>query len=218
MLRADDRAQLGRWDEVREALAPCTAASFADDEDHAQHFHHLLALAALHRGDVQTLREQLAEAEQAPGVVQPPGALRAAPARGRARDDEDAEGACVPLAELVWTAPRADARLDAGDPEGALAALDPQRFYGRRRGAGPRPAGRGLAPHLAGAPPAAASRRSWRWRLRRGARRAAVGPREGAAAPGGDLGRDRLDDLARRASAWLDAQARGTSAGAGGTP
>jgi hypothetical protein len=128
VLRADDRAQLGRWDEVVEALAPCTAAAFGKDEDHAQHHHHLLALAALHRGDVQTLREQLGEAEKHAGSCD----LRALSALilpEGAGDDEMPKG-MVPLAELVWTLRRADACLDAGAPEDALIALGRQRLFG----------------------------------------------------------------------------------------
>src|SRR6185312_1553974 len=62
VLRADECANLGRWAEVREALAPCTGASFHDDEDHAQHFFHLRALASLHLGDLRDLQENVTEA------------------------------------------------------------------------------------------------------------------------------------------------------------
>ena len=60
---ADDRARLERWDEVREILAPYTSGSFTDDEDHAQHFSHLLAVAALHLGDVGEARRRATQAE-----------------------------------------------------------------------------------------------------------------------------------------------------------
>jgi hypothetical protein len=132
LLRADERVRLGRWDEVRDLLAPCTPASFPGDEDQAQHVSHLRALAALHLGDVEEARRRAAEAAEHPGscqleglaaVLHPRPALQAA-----VREGADATEDVPLLTQLVWAIHAADARLAAGDPEGALAALDPRRF------------------------------------------------------------------------------------------
>jgi hypothetical protein len=217
VLRADDRAQLGRWDEVVEALAPCTAAAFGKDEDHAQHHHHLLALAALHRGDVQTLREQLGEAEKHAGSCD----LRALSALilpEGAGDDEMPKG-MVPLAELVWTLRRADACLDAGAPEDALIALGRQRLFGEdnvvqvlaRR-----------AEAWLGISPASRPRRFTKIMALAAFFDAYAGPpwARGKVLPllEATWDRPRLDELLSRANDWLDAQVEAPGASEDETP
>ncbi len=209
LLRADERAHLGRWDEVREVLAPCTPASFPDDEDHAQHFCHLLALAALHLGNVEDARQRAAEAAGHHGSCR----LEALAAVLRPRPDPQApvrEGAQEtevppPLTQLVWAIHEADACLEGGDPEGALAALAPRRFFdtadevqvlarraeawlglsspGRRRFAKIMVLARLIEAHEGGL----------------------NGEREELPVPEA-WPRSRLDDVARRAAAWLEAQ------------
>ncbi len=210
--RADDCARLGRWDEVIEALAPCTAASFDGDEDHAQHYHHLLALAALHRDDVQALREHLVEADNHAGScnLQVLSAMIAAADAGR---DEMPEG-MVPLAALVWAIRHADARLDAGAAEDALATLDSLNLHG------------------SGEVVQILARQAEAWlRISPGSLRqrftkimalaafveAHAGPvwaREKAMPiPEATWDGARLDEVAKRASAWLDAQDDGAVQG-----
>jgi hypothetical protein len=206
VLRADERASLGRWAEVREALAPCTGASFHDDEDHAQHFFHLRALAALHVGDLQGARDAITEATKHRGSCN----LRALAAVLRpkleAGDPGYDEQAPLLLTELVWAVQAADACLDAGDAEGALGALDPQRFrtddevqvLARRAEAWLRVA------------PASGSQRIAKVMTLAALVEAHTGPAwargEVLPIPGATLDPARLDEVARRASAWLDAQ------------
>ena len=210
LLRADERAGLGRWDEVSELLAPCTSASFLGDEDHAQHFSHLLALAALHLGDVEEARRRATEAGGHGGSCQ----LHGLVALVRPRPDpsapvsEGTEVTAAPslLTQLVWAIHAADARLDAGDPEGALAALDPQRFethdevqvLARRAEAWlglSLPPGRRRFAKIMGLA-----------RLIQ-AHEGEVGEeRTELPVPGAMWDRSRLDDVVRRATAWLEIQ------------
>ncbi len=210
LLRADERALLGRWDDVREILAPCSGASFSDDEDHAQHFSHLLALAALRVGDVEEARRRAADAGAHGGSCQ----LQGLAALVHPRPDpsapvgEGTEVTAAPslLTQLVWAIHGADARLAAGDPDGALAALDPLRFD-------------------TGDEVQVLARRAEAWlglSLPPGRRRFAtitsparlIQAHEGEVdeerkelpVPGAMWARSRLDDVVRRATAWLEAQ------------
>lgn len=209
LLRADDRSLFGRWEEVREILAPCTSASFPDD-DHAAHFSHLLALSALHLGDVEEARRRAAEAARHGGscklealaaVLQPRPATQA-PVREATEATEDPPL----LTQLVWAVHAADACLDAGDPEGALAALDRRRFevqdevqvLARRAEAWlglPAPGRRRIAKIMG---------------LARfvDAHGGADGEREELPMPGA-WDRARLDEVAGRAAAWLDERLAG---------
>ncbi len=208
LLRADEQALLGRWDEVRDFLAPCTPASFAGDEDHAQHFSHLLALAALHLGDVEEARRRTAEAAGRHGSCQ----LQALAAVLQPRPDPQASvreavqetEAPLPLTQLAWAIHAADACLEAGDPEGALAALDPGRFdtdeevqvLARRAEAwlGLSPSGRRrFLKIMVLARLIEAHEGTW------------DGKREELPVPTA-WARSRLDDIAKRAAAWLSAQ------------
>jgi hypothetical protein len=221
LLRADDRALLGRWEEVREILAPCTSASFPDD-DHAAHFSHLLALSALHFGDVEEARRRTAEAArhggscdlQALAAVLRPRPEAQAPVREATAATEDPPL----LTQLVWAIHAADACLDAGDPEGALAALDPRRFdvhdevqaLARRA-----EAWLGLPAKAPGAEPGERTAAPGRRRIAKimglarfvDAHGGADGEREELPIPGA-WDRSRLDEVARRAAAWLEAQSR----------
>jgi hypothetical protein len=205
VLRADEWANHGNWAEVREALAPCTGASFHDDEDHAQHFFHLRALASLHLGDLQDLEENVTEAVKHRGSCN----LRALAAvllpKLEPADPGYDEQPPALLTELVWAVQAADACLDAGDAEGALCALDPRRFrtddevqvLARRAEAWLRVAPESGPKRIAKVLTLAAlveahAGPSWA--------RGKVMPIPGATWDGA-----RLDDLARRASAWLDA-------------
>jgi hypothetical protein len=208
LLRADERALLGRWDEVREILAPCTSASFPDDEEHAAHLSHLLALAALHLGDVEEARRRTAEAAEHGGSCQLQGlaaVLRPRPdPLAPVREATEETEAPLLLTQLVWAIQAADARLDAGDPEGALAALDPRRFkthdevqvLARRAEAWlglPAPGRRRIAKIMGLA------------RFVDAHEGGLDGEREELPVPGA-WDRSRLDGLARRAAAWLEAR------------
>jgi hypothetical protein len=109
------------------------------------------------------------------------------------------------LTQLVWAIHAADERLDAGDPEGARAALDPRRFethdevqvLARRAEAWlglPAPGRRRIAKIMG---------------LARfvEAHEGADGEREDLPVPGA-WDRKRLDEIAKRAAAWLEAQGR----------
>src|SRR5262249_29965526 len=120
---------------------------------------------------------------------------------------EAAEATADPplLTQLVWAVHAADACLDAGDPEGALAALDRRRFgahvevqvLARRAEAwlGPAAPGRRRISKIMG--------------LARfvEAHGGADDEREELPVPGA-WDRSRLDEVARRAAAWLEAQGR----------
>jgi hypothetical protein len=203
LLRADDLALAGRWDEVRKILAPCTPASFPDDEDHAQHFSHLLALAALRLGDVEEAERRVAEAALHPGSCD----LRGLEALLQPRPDPLAtasETEAVPLlTQLVWAVHTADARLHASDPAGALAALDPRRFD---VGDEVQVLARRAEASLALSPPGGRTRFAKMMALARfleAHEGEPDGAREEMPMPGA-WARDRLDDLARRAAAWLE--------------
>jgi hypothetical protein len=208
VLRADDQARLGRWAEVRAALAPCTPVSFADDEDHAQHFSHLLALAALHLGDVEEARRRAAEAAGHHGSCQLEGLAAVLLPRPDPRAALRAEVTEDPplLAQLVWAIHAAEARLAAGDPEGALAALDPRRFD---TGDEVQVLARRAEAWLGLSPPGGRRRFAKIMCLARliqaneGGTNAA---REELPVPGATWDRSRLDDVVRRAAAWLSAQ------------
>ncbi len=131
VLRADELARLRRWEEVRAVLAPCTGASFHDDEDHAQHFFHLLALASLHLDDEDSSAEYVTEAVSHGGSCRLQAISAVLLAKLEPGNPAREVGATALLPQLVWAVQEADARLDAGDPEGALAALDPRRFETR---------------------------------------------------------------------------------------
>lgn len=210
VLRADELAHLGRWAEVREVLAPCSPASFADDEDHAQHCAHLLALAALHVGDVDAARRHIAEAAAHAGscrvdalqaVLAPridPGSV----VRGGAVETADPPL----LTQLVWAIHAADASLAAGDPEAALAALDPCRFETFDE---VQVLARRVEAWLMLSPPPGHRRFAKIMTVARLLDAHARGPdeeREELPVPGAKWDRDRLDDVARRAGAWLSAE------------
>jgi hypothetical protein len=231
LLRADELARLDRWDEVREILAPCTSASFAGDEDHAQHLSHMLALAALHLGDVEEARRRTAEAGEHQGSCKLRGLIAVLAPRPHplAAVREGADEAADPplLTQIVWAVHAADACLDAGDAEGALAALDPRRFavvtevqvLARRAEAWLRlspPPGRRRFAKIVG--------------LARLIEAHEGGPdekRDELPLPGATWDESRLDDIVKRAAAWLEAYgaddgdqlgiaaAGGSSAGAG---
>lgn len=209
LLRADDQARLGRWDDVRELLDPCASASFADDEDHAAHFSHLLALAALHLGDVEEAKRRVAEAAGHGGSCQLQGLaamLRPRPDPGAAvREGTEVTEDPPLLTQLVWAIHAADARLDAGDPEGALAALDPRRFD---TGDEVQVVARRAEAWLALAPP---GRRRFAKimtlaRLIEAHGRGWDAEREELPVPGAVWDRSRLDDVVKRAAAWLEAR------------
>jgi hypothetical protein len=211
VLRADGRARLGRWEEVREVLAPCSDASFPDDEDQAQHFSHLLALSALHLGDVDEARRRVADAAEHHGsckleglaaLLLEPRPLSAAPVRARRDEAEDPPL----LTQLVWAIHAADARLAAGDPEGALAALDPRRFHTHDE---VQVLARRAEAWLALSPPGGRRRFTKIMALATLLDADAGEPddeRDDLPVPGATWDRDRLDDLVRRAAAWLEAQ------------
>jgi hypothetical protein len=213
LLRADDRAGDGRWDEVREILAPLTSASFPDDEDHARHFSHLLGLAALHLGDAEEAARRIEEAGKHLGACDLRGLsalLQARPdpqaaARNETRVSEDP----APLTQLVWAIHAADARLDAGDPEGALAALDPDRFD---TGDEVQVLARQAEAWLRLSPPPGRPRFAKIMALARlvsAHADASIAPdeeREELPVPGAMWARDRLDDVSRQAAAWLDGE------------
>jgi len=203
LLRADDRALAGRWDEVREILAPCTHGSFLDDEDHAQHFSHLLALAALRLGDVEEAERRVADATGHRGSCD----LRGLTALLQPRPDPQAtarETEGVPLlTQLAWAIHTADARLHAGDPAGALGALDPRRFD---VGDEVQVLARRAEAWLALSPPGGRTRFAKIMALARfleAHEGEPDGKREEMPVPGA-WARDRLDDFARRAAAWLE--------------
>jgi hypothetical protein len=122
------------------------------------------------------------------------------------------------LTQLVWAMHAADACLDAGDPEGALAALDRRRFevhdevqvLARRA-----EAWLGLPAPAPGAEPGERTAAPGRRRIAKimglarfvDAHRAADGEREELPMPGA-WDRSRLDEVARRAAAWLEAQGK----------
>lgn len=202
LLRADAAARAGRWDEVRRALAPCTSDSFADDEDHAQHFSHLLALTALHAGEVDEAKRHLTEVSNHRGSCRLDGLtalLRPAPDPLRAPPTEEP----LLLSQLVWAIHAADARLAAGDPEGALAALDPQRFdtsdelqvLARRAEA-----------WLALSPPGGRRRFAKIMSLARLLEAHHDEESPELPVPGAMWDRSRRDELVRRAAAWLEQQ------------
>jgi hypothetical protein len=207
VLRADDLARLGRWAEVREALAPCTGTSFPENEDHLKHLFHLRALASLHLGDAEEAVRWLRDAAAHHGpcdLTALAALLRPKPSPGDA-GAEDAPPSGLPLTELVWAVHAADACLDGGDPEGALAALDPRRFdtrdevqvLARRAEAWLRLA------------PTSGPRRFTKIVTLAALVEAHAGlpwaKRKEMPIPGATWDRARLDDLVRRASAWLDA-------------
>ena len=214
VLRADDQARLGRWDEVRDALASCTPAAFAGDEDHAQHSSHLRALAALHLGDVEGARRHAAEAAEHAGSCRLEGlaaVLRPQPdPRTAAREPTEDPPL---LTQLAWAIHAADARLHAGDPEGALAALDPQRFdIGDEVQVLARRAEAWLA-----LPPPPGRRRFAKIvslaRLLQADEGEPDDERDELPVPGA-WDRSRLDDVIGRAAAWLAAQAKAAQEGA----
>jgi hypothetical protein len=210
LLRADELAQEGRWEEVYDALGPCTDTCFAGDEEHAQHLFHLRALVALHVGNGDEARAWLAAAAEHRGACD----LRALDAVLRPRPGPEAregEGAPAPahLTELVWAIHDADALLDAGDPDGALAALDPMRFY---VDAEVQVLARRAEAWLRLSPPPEWPRRKRFAKIMALARLLDAhqgdpdGSRQELRIPGATWDRGRIDDLTRRASAWLDAQ------------
>jgi hypothetical protein len=210
LLRADERARLGFWEEVREVLAPCTGASFDGDSDSLKHVFHLLALAALHLGDREEALRCMTEAFSHYGAC-PLHAIADVLDVDLVVEGAEPSEAPPPslLRQLVRALKASDARLAAGDPAGALAALDPRRFrdpdevqlFARRAEAWLRlsPAGgpRRIAKIMALAELIDANLGS------------ADEPRSDLPIPGVSWARGRLDDLAARARAWLDAQTRG---------
>ncbi len=210
LLHADQRALAGRWDEVREILAPCALASFVDDADHAQHFSHLLALAALHLGDAEDAARRLDDATLHHGscqllglsVLLSPRPEPRATARKPAKATEDAPL----LTLLVWAIHQADACLLAGDPEGALAALDPLRFD---TGDEVQVLARRAEAWLALSPPPGRPRFVKIMALAR-LLQAHEGGRDGdridLPVPGAAWTGDRLDALLKRAAAWLEGE------------
>jgi hypothetical protein len=208
LLHADEKASLGRWDEVRDLLAPCSQASFAGSDDEAQHLCHLRALAALHLGDVEGARAHAAEAAKHPASCR----LQALAALLQPRPDpqvlvrEEAAVAEAPplLTQLVWALHEADGCLAAGDPEGALAAL--RRFV-----------------TLHEVQTQARRAEAWLALAPRGRQRIAKimdlarlleahgggwdGKREELPVPAA-WDRSRLDDVARRAADWLEAEGK----------
>jgi hypothetical protein len=207
MLRADELATLGRWAEVREVLAPCTSASDAGDEDHAQHFSHLLALAALHLGEVEEARRRAGEAAEHGGSCQLHGLAAvlapepAPPVRAGAGEME----APPLLTQVVWAIHAADAHLAGGDPESALAALDPERFD---TGDEVQVLARRAEAWLALSPPP--GRRRFVKIMTLAAlldahRGEPDEERDELPVPGATWDRARLDDVVTRAAAWLEA-------------
>lgn len=123
MLRADERAKHGQWSEVLELLADVDPENLPSA--YRGHFHHVLALAYLVAGDTERARNavdraqrhgpedcelddllELADAADAPLVAKWEDVGRSAPGR------------------ILWAIRTADARLEAAEPRGALAALE----------------------------------------------------------------------------------------------
>jgi hypothetical protein len=195
--RADRLAQQGRWAEVEALFDPTL-----DTAPRSAHFYHLLALARLHAGDPDAARTRLGQARSmfpaVCNIVALEELLSPPP------DPPRPEGEILLLSQLAEDARAADRCFAASDPEGALAALSHQAYwyfgdvqlYAR------------LAEgHLLVQP---RSRREQLTKMMALVRfleqHAEKDPRtrREMPIPGATWDRTRLDEIAARASAWLD--------------
>jgi hypothetical protein len=206
LLSADDHARHGRWQEVRAVLAPSSAESFPDEEG-AQHFYHMHALASLHLGDASEARRWLAAARGLQGSCSLDAISAVLVPKPDPQEPVPEETAApLRLTQLVWAVEDADARLAAEDPEGALAALDPRRFD---TGDELQVLARQVEAWLRVTPPPGAPRFVKIMTLARFVQAHAeppYAPRTELPLSGTRWDQTRLDDLARRASTWLEAQ------------
>lgn len=209
LYRANALAREGRWPEVQSLLAE--AGDRGDDASPPAHHYHLLALAALHAGDVDGARRMADEARdhERPCVLDAlvelltplPDSLK-----------PEAPGRELPaLARLVAAVHAADRCLERGDAAGALALVDAEPFAA---GDNVQLAARRVEALLR-VPPQS------RWdRFRRIAllgefldvhEEERVERRQEIPIPGATWDRARLDEVAARARAWLDLETESTT-------
>jgi hypothetical protein len=200
LLRADTLACDCDWMAVREVLAPCTEASFADEEQ-AQHLLHLRALSALHLGEADEARRLADAARRFAGACQ----LAGIDAFLRRRTDPARKGeTTLPITQLVWALEDADALLARGDPTGALDALSPRQFA---VGFDVQVLARRVEAWLSLSPPVGPGRIAKIMALAQfvDASEADPGnPRTDLPVPGHVWDKARIDALSKRATAWLD--------------
>jgi hypothetical protein len=124
--RLQHAARLGRdgkWAEIENLFDP----ALDNHNPRAAHFHHMLALAALHAGDPDRARARLAELRAlfSPALctIEPLEQLLAPPPDPLAPATESPS-----LAQLAEDARTADRCLERGDAHGALAALSHEQY------------------------------------------------------------------------------------------
>jgi hypothetical protein len=119
LLSANRHASARRWVEAGAALAGVDSSALVEVQ--AQHVHHLRALAALHERRLDRVAAEVEQARKLRGHC----SLRAlAELAGKGALEDDGDDGIAVLQRLHEVIRTADHRLAAGDPEGAIAALE----------------------------------------------------------------------------------------------